>query len=68
MGSFLAQLLSNPWAGKDVSVLQMSFRNRYHAAMRSACPASLLATKQTREVQGEGNVFAVLGKLAPTGV
>lgn len=26
---FLAQILLNPWAGRNISVLQMSFRNHY---------------------------------------
>lgn len=59
---FLAQLLFNPWAERNISVLQMPFRNHYRDSTLSACPAGLPAAKQTREVWKERNVFVVLWK------
>jgi len=61
---FLGKLLFNPWAGRNISVLQMSFRNHRHDSTLSACPAGLPATKQTGEMQSERNVFVVLWKLS----
>lgn len=58
---FLAQILLNPWAGRNISVLQMSFRNHYHDSTVSACPACLPAAKQTQEMQRERSVFVCCG-------